>query len=91
MSSTNNSSYFVYILRGPRDHIYIGTTSNIEARIQRHQKGEGAEFTKRNKTFQLVYKEEHPDLLNARKRETQIKKWRREKKEYLIKYGKPFK
>ncbi|PJE50799.1 MAG: hypothetical protein COV29_03495 [Candidatus Yanofskybacteria bacterium CG10_big_fil_rev_8_21_14_0_10_36_16] len=79
------------MLKGPRGHIYIGVTSNIKSRIKRHLDGHGAEFTKRNKTNQLVYKEEYPTLISARKREAQIKKWRREKKENLIKYGKPFK
>ena len=55
----------------------------------RHRKGEGAEFTNRNKVFDLVYSEEFTTLLDARRREKQIKGWRREKKENLIKFGKP--
>jgi len=81
--------YTVYILRGPKNHLYIGCTSDINKRLTRHKSGDGAEFTFRNKTFKLVYKEEYPTLKEARKRETQIKKWRREKKENLIKFGKP--
>ena len=69
--------------------MYIGCTSNVENRIARHQKGEGAEFTYRNKAYNLVYLEEFSTLLEARKRERQIKGWRREKKENLIKFGKP--
>jgi len=57
--------------------------------IIRHQRGDGAEFTRRNKTFKLVYKEEFPTLIEARKREKQIKGWKREKKENLIKFGRP--
>lgn len=81
--------YFVYILRGPKNHLYIGVTSNLERRILRHQQGDGAEFTFRNKAFSLVYKETFSTLLEARRRESQIKGWRREKKENLIKFGKP--
>ena len=51
--------------------------------------GFGAEFTKRNKVFDVVYSESYNSLKEARKRELQIKGWRREKKENLIKFGKP--
>lgn len=81
--------FTVYILRGPKNHIYVGCTSDFDKRLIRHTSGIGAEFTKRNKTFELVYKEEFKTLKEARKRESQIKGWRREKKENLIKFGKP--
>lgn len=81
--------FFIYILRGPKNHLYVGCTSNIPNRIERHKAGDGAEFTKRNKTLELVYSEKFPTLLEARRREKQIKGWRREKKENLIKFCKP--
>jgi len=80
---------YLYILRGPKNHLYIGVTSNINQRISRHKNGSGAEYTRRNKTFELVHSEEFPTLKLARRREQQIKGWRREKKENLIKSGKP--
>lgn len=80
----------LYILKGPRGHLYVGVTGvEIEKRIDRHKLGDGAEFTKRNKVFDLIYSESFKTLLEARRRETQIKGWRREKKENLIKFGKP--
>ena len=81
--------FTLYILKNLNNHIYIGVTKNLRQRIKRHKSGNGAEFTKRNKVFKLVYKEEFSTLLEVRRREYQIKKWRREKKENLIKYGKP--
>ena len=81
--------YQVYILRGPKNHLYIGVTNNLSKRIARHKSGDGAEFTKRNQVFKLVYSENFPTLLEARRKESQIKGWRREKKENLIKFGKP--
>lgn len=83
------SSIILYILRGPRSHLYIGVTNDINRRILRHMNGDGAEFTKRNQVFELVYSENFSTLLEARRRESQIKGWRREKKENLIKFGKP--
>lgn len=79
----------VYILQGPKNHLYVGVTENLKERIERHKLGNGAEFTKRNKTFKLVYSEQFKTLLEARRRESQIKGWRREKKDNLIKFGKP--
>ena len=81
--------YSVYILQGPKGHLYVGCTSSVDNRIKRHKSGDGAEFTKRNLVFELVYEERFETLPEARKRERQIKGWRREKKENLIKYGNP--
>ncbi len=81
--------FTVYILRGFKNHLYAGCTSDFDKRLIRHKSGDGAELTKRNKAFKLVYKEKFLTLLDARKREKQIKGWRREKKENLIKFGKP--
>jgi len=81
--------FTVYILKGLRGHLYVGCTSNLKKRTSRHQMGFGAEFTKRNKVFDVVYSESYNSLKEARKRELQIKGWRREKKENLIKFGKP--
>lgn len=83
------NSFTLYILRGPRNHLYIGITNNLGKRIERHKSGDGAEFTIRNKTFEIVYTESFTTYLEARRRESQIKGWRKEKKENLIKFGKP--
>ena len=81
--------FTVYLLKSSGGHLYVGVSENLQNRILRHKKGNGAEFTKRNQAFQLVHKELFTNLKEARKREAQIKGWRREKKENLIKYGKP--
>ena len=81
--------YKLYILRGLKSHLYIGITSDLDKRISRHKQGDGAEFVKRNKVFEVIYTETFNTHLEARRRETQIKGWRREKKENLIKFGKP--
>lgn len=81
--------YKVYILRNPKNQLYVGSTINVDDRIPRHNAGQGAEFTKRNKNFKIVYTESYSTLIEARRREKQIKGWRRKKKENLIKFGKP--
>jgi len=51
LSLPKGKMYLLYILRGPKDHLYVGTTSNLIKRIKRHKTGAGAEFTRRNKVF----------------------------------------
>ena len=76
--------YFLYILRTSDNRLYIGITRNLDQRLGTHNKRKGALFTKVHGTGTLVYSEEHPDYLSARKREVQLKKWSRAKKEALI-------
>ena len=81
--------YFVYILRCRDGDSYIGFTKNLRRRIVDHQCGSGCLYTKNKLPIRLVYYEIYGDFIEAKKRENQIKSWRREKKENLIKYGKP--
>lgn len=63
--------------------LYVGVSENVEKRISTHNAGQGALFTKSG-DFEIVFFEEYKTMIKARKREIQIKKWRREKKETLI-------
>lgn len=64
--------------------LYVGITENPKARLYYHNSKMGAEFTKGKAKFCFVFLEEQESLTEARKREIQIKKWRRDKKEMLI-------
>ncbi|HUQ85290.1 MAG TPA: GIY-YIG nuclease family protein [Candidatus Limnocylindrales bacterium] len=81
--------YHVYILRNTNNKLYVGSSRDVIKRTIRHEEGTGAEYTKRNRSFKLVYTESYLTLIEARRREKQIKGWRREKKENLIKFGSP--
>lgn len=76
--------YFLYIIKNTQDYIYIGVTSNPENRLNEHNTERGAHFTKSKTDFKIVFLEKYENLSSARKREIQIKKWRRSKKENLI-------
>ena len=76
--------YYVYFAKNERNKLYTGITENLQKRISTHNIKQGALFTKPG-NFQIVFYEEYPTLTEARRREIQIKKWRREKKEKLIK------
>jgi putative endonuclease len=76
--------YFVYILRTSSNTLYIGATESLGQRISTHNGGKGAEWIKVHRGARLVYCESHATLGSARKREIQLKKWSRAKKEALI-------
>ena len=75
----------LYILRLSDNRLYIGISKNPQKRLMYHRQSKGAKFTKYSKNPTLVYTEEFPDLINAMRREKQIKGWARVKKEALIK------
>lgn len=75
---------FLYIIRTSSNRLYIGVTENVDQRIVTHNSGKGAEWVRADRTGRLVFSEHHPTLGSARKREIQIKKWSRAKKEALI-------
>ena len=76
--------FYVYILKNDKEKIYIGISENLKRRLRDHNNQRGSFFTKSG-NFEMVFKEEHLTLKEARHREIQIKKWRRDKKEILIK------
>ena len=76
---------YVYMIKNSNDKLYVGITTNPENRVAYHNQKRGAKFTKYISDFKIVFLEKYETLTKARKREIQIKKWRREKKEMLIK------
>lgn len=74
----------MYILECSNGMYYTGSTNNLELRLQQHQNGEGANFTKKHLPVKLVYFEEFARVDEAFYREKQIQGWSRKKKEALI-------
>lgn len=83
--------YFVYLARCNDESLYAGSCTDINAREIKHNKGEGAQYTKLRRPVKIVYFEKFDNLAEARRREVQIKRWTRMKKENLIKYDHPTK
>ncbi|OGN05931.1 MAG: hypothetical protein A2746_02430 [Candidatus Yanofskybacteria bacterium RIFCSPHIGHO2_01_FULL_44_22] len=75
---------FVYMIKNLRGCLYIGIAQNPKQRLRHHNTQHGALFTKSSNSFAIVFQEKYESLSDARKREIQIKKWRRQKKEKLI-------
>lgn len=77
--------YYVYFMVSDSGTLYVGVTGHLEGRVNQHKKGQIEGFTKKYKCYKLLYFEEFEDIEQAILREKQIKRWRREKKEALIK------
>ena len=72
-------AYFVYLIGHHKHHkltTYVGYTNNLRKRINLHNEGKGAKFT-RGRKWKLLYKEEFSTKKEAISRESYIKKKRK--------------
>ena len=78
--------FYVYILRTSSDTLYVGQTNNLEKRLKEHQSksSKSAKYTRYFDSIQLVYSEKYLTRNEAMKREVQLKKWTKSKKEALV-------
>ncbi len=67
-----------------RGVLYTGVTNDLERRVSEHKNGTVRGFTKEYKLDRLVYYENYGDIRDAITREKEIKGWRREKKNDLV-------
>ena len=74
----------VYILRCADGAFYVGLTDDLQQRVDRHQEGRASPFARVRRPVLLAYSETHRNIVEARTREQQIKRWSRAKKEALI-------
>lgn len=77
-------SYTVYILRNHQNKHYIGQAENLAERLIDHFYEEVKYTRDEGGGFKLVYSEEYATRPEAMKREHQLKRWTRAKKEALI-------
>ncbi|GAA2119357.1 GIY-YIG nuclease family protein [Nocardioides bigeumensis] len=75
---------WVYILRCSDDSYYVGSTTNIEARLYQHQVGEGAAYTRRRRPVELVWSCQFERVDEAFAFEKRVQNWSRAKREALI-------
>lgn len=81
----NSLLSYTYILECSNGQYYVGSTKDLERRLQEHQAGMGANFTRKHLPVKLVYYEEFQTVEQAYRRERQLHGWSRAKKEALIK------
>jgi putative endonuclease len=75
---------YVYILRCADNSYYVGSTRNLEHRLEQHASGDGAKYTSKRLPVELVFAEEYDRIDEAYAREKQVQGWSRRKREALI-------
>ena len=69
--------FYIYVLKSELNKsYYVGSTENINDRVKLHNSWL-VQSTKRYIPWDLVYREEFPNLSRARKRELKIKSWKK--------------
>jgi putative endonuclease len=77
--------WYVYIAKSRTNRYYVGMTMNVDKRIVRHNSSRGSRFAINQGPFEVVYiSDSYSSKSEARKREIQLKGWKRVKKEKLI-------
>lgn len=65
--------YYVYVLKSKKDGTcYYGSTSNLQTRLQQHNKGK-VRYTKGHRPYQLYYFEEYKTRTEAVQKEKYFK------------------
>ena len=67
---------YIYILQSESSgRYYVGSTNDLERRFSEHLRSHSL-ATRGRGPWAIVYKEKFPSLLEARRRELQIKRWK---------------
>ena len=79
----SKNNWYLYLVRCADDTIYTGISSDVQARIDKHNSGRGAKYTQARLPVRLIYSESQPNRISAMKREVEVKKWGKRRKENL--------
>lgn len=66
--------YYLYVLKSRKDdHLYVGSTNNLRRRLLEHNSGKVPSTISR-RPFEIRYYEAYASEVDARKRESSLKK-----------------
>lgn len=83
-SAGASTEHHVYIVECSDGTYYTGYTTDVERRIEEHNDGVGAKYTRGRRPVELVHTEAFDTRSDALRREHRIKELRRSAKEALI-------
>ncbi|MBW1605475.1 GIY-YIG nuclease family protein [Lactobacillus sp. Sy-1] len=83
--ASNVKHFYMYVLRCGDGSFYGGYTTNLKHRIEQHQSGRGAKYTKSHQPVELIYNEEFNTKSEALKAEYAFKHQSRSAKEQYLK------
>ena len=75
--------WFFYMVRCKDDSIYSGIAVDVADRLKKHNNGTGARYTAVHGPVVLIYWEKYNKIADAMKRESQVKRWSKAKKQQL--------
>ena len=75
---------YTYMLKCSDGTLYTGWTNDLEKRVEAHNSGKGAKYTKARRPVELAYYEEFETKEQAMKLEYAIKQLGRKEKQKLI-------
>lgn len=81
------NDWVVYIVECSDKSLYTGISNNVGKRLDAHNNGKGASYTRGRRPVKLLFEESIGSYPDALKREAQIKKLSKKKKLNLIKFG----
>ncbi len=76
--------HYTYMLRCSDNTIYSGYTVDVDKRVDVHNSGKGAKYTRARLPVKLEYYEEYETKSEALKREREFKKYSHNEKEKII-------
>lgn len=79
----------VYIVRCADGTLYTGIATDLAARIACHNSGKGAKYVRSRLPVEPVWSEKAKTRSEAQRREAEIKRWPKAKKERLVSAGRP--
>lgn len=75
---------YTYLLRCADGSLYCGWTNDLDKRVEKHNSGNGAKYTRSRLPVELVYYEVFDTKKEAMSREFHIKRMTKQEKEKLI-------
>ena len=81
--------WFVYVVRCRDGSLYTGISTDVESRVNVHNDGRGARYTRSRRPVVLVYRERRRSRSMALRREAAIKALSRAEKQALVDRGNP--
>lgn len=77
--------YYLYLLRCSDNSLYCGQTKDIKRRVEEHNSNNSrSKYTRIRRPVKLAYVEKYKTINEVLKREWQVKRLSRSKKEALI-------
>jgi putative endonuclease len=80
----HKSRHFVYIIRCSDGTYYTGYTTDVFKRVEVHNRGKGAKYTRCRLPVRLLWFDEYPTKIEAMKKEYALKQLSRKMKEALM-------